>query len=71
LIGHPNFVILKETPRHSFILREIVSESNPVGNFWHDCHIAAILKENGVDEIATCDLDFRKFSFLKVINPLG
>lgn len=70
LIDHPNFVILQETPRHSLIIGEIVTELNPVGNFWHDCHIAAILKENGVDEIATCDMDFRKFTFLKTINPL-
>lgn len=70
LINHPNFVILQETPRHSLIIGEIVTELNPVGNFWHDCHIAAILKENGVDEIATCDMDFRKFTFLKTINPL-
>ena len=70
LIDHPHFVILQETPRHSIVIKEIVTELNPVGNFWHDCHIAAILKENGVNEIATCDMDFRKFGFLKIINPL-
>jgi toxin-antitoxin system PIN domain toxin len=70
LVDHPNCVILQETPQHGTIVKEIVAELSPVGNFWHDCHIAATMKENGVDEIATCDMDFRKFPFLKIINPL-
>ena len=64
-------MILKETQKHSNVLNDIVSELNPMGNFWHDCHIAAILKENDVREIATCDMDFKKFTFLKIINPLA
>ena len=36
----------------------------------HDCHYAALLKEHAVKEIATADSDFKKFDFLKVINPI-
>ncbi len=40
------------------------------GNLVPDAHLAAILKQNGVMVLYTNDLDFRKFEFLKVSNPL-
>lgn len=40
------------------------------GNLVPDAHLATILRENGVGLIYTMDTDFRKFPFLKVINPL-
>lgn len=42
---------------------------------WNDyepfAHIAALLRQHGVDRIYTADSDFRKFAFLEVINPLS
>ncbi len=40
------------------------------GNLVPDVHIATILRQHGVNRIYTADSDFRKFSFLEVINPL-
>jgi len=40
------------------------------GNLVPDAHLATILREHGVGLIYTMDTDFRKFPFLKVINPL-
>lgn len=40
------------------------------GNLVPDAHLATILRENGVGLIYTMDADFRKFPFLKVVNPL-
>jgi toxin-antitoxin system PIN domain toxin len=40
------------------------------GNLVPDAHIATILRQHGVPRIYTADTDFRKFSFLEVINPL-
>jgi toxin-antitoxin system PIN domain toxin len=40
------------------------------GNLVPDAHIATILRQHGVRRIYTADTDFRKFSFLEVINPL-
>lgn len=40
------------------------------GNLVPDAHLATILREHGVGLIYTGDSDFRKFPFLKVINPL-
>ncbi len=40
------------------------------GNLVPDAHIAAILLEHGVRDIATNDSDFKKFGNLRVHNPL-
>ena len=40
------------------------------GNLVPDAHVATILREHGVRRIYTADTDFRKFDFLKVLNPL-
>jgi toxin-antitoxin system PIN domain toxin len=40
------------------------------GNAVPDAHLAAILKQNGVTRLYTADRDFRRFDFLKVIDPL-
>jgi predicted nucleic acid-binding protein len=39
------------------------------GNFIHDLHYAALLREHGVSRIYTADSDFKKFGFLEVIDP--
>lgn len=41
------------------------------GNAVPDAHLAAILKQNGVTRLYTSDRDFRRFDFLKVIDPIG
>ena len=41
------------------------------GNLVPDAHLAAILRQHGVKTIYSADTDFRKFDFLKVINPLN
>ncbi len=40
------------------------------GNLLPDAHLATILRQHGVSRIYTADSDFRKFSFLEVVNPL-
>jgi len=67
----PSFGILVETPRHAFVIRELVREyPHMAGTRFHDLHIAAIMRENGVTEIRTADTDFHQFKFLRVRNPL-
>jgi predicted nucleic acid-binding protein len=36
-----------------------------------DAYLAALLKQNGVTRLYTADRDFRRFDFLKVIDPTG
>lgn len=41
------------------------------GNTVPDAHLAAILRQNGVTRLYTTDRDFRRFVFLRVIDPIG
>lgn len=68
----PQCHILQETAQHRDVVLSLSQElPSTKGNFVHDLHYAAILKEHGVKEILTCDMDFKKFDFLKVVNPLN
>lgn len=49
---------------------EVTSRVVTKGNLVPVAHIATILRQHGVKLIYTVDTDFRKFDFLKVINPL-
>ena len=70
IIENPLVEILSETSRHLEILEEVADLAGGVqGNFWHDCHIAALMLEHDVKVILTGDMDFRKFPFLRVENP--
>ena len=40
------------------------------GNLVPDAQLAAILHQHGVRRLYSADTDFRKFSFLDVVNPL-
>jgi uncharacterized protein len=64
-------ILLAPTNRHASLLRATAAEfGNPSGNIFHDLHTAVLMREHGVREIMTADLDFRKFSFLTVTNPI-
>lgn len=63
--------ILSEGARHWNFLNDILKQAGSVrGAFVHDCRIAAIMLENGVNTIYTHDADFRKIPQLKVVDPL-
>jgi predicted nucleic acid-binding protein len=36
-----------------------------------DAHLAALLRQHGVGTLYTNDRDFRRFDFLRVINPFA
>lgn len=49
-----------------------VTEAVPTrGNLVTDAHLAAVLRQHGVRRLATHDSDFRKFSFLEIIDPFA
>jgi hypothetical protein len=41
------------------------------GNLVPDAHLAALLHQHGVRRLYSADADFRRFSFLEVLNPLA
>lgn len=48
----------------------VAKEVRPRGNLVPDVHLAALLRQNDVRVICTHDRDFRKFDFLKVMDPI-
>jgi len=70
LLAHPRITRIDPGPRHFDVFAEICERAGPVeGNFVHDCRIAAVMRENGVDRILTRDSSFRRISFLEVVDP--
>lgn len=70
LLRHPRLNLLRETEQHTSILERVINEVGfPRGNFFHDCHLAAIMLEHGIQNIVTADVEFRKFPFLKITDP--
>jgi toxin-antitoxin system PIN domain toxin len=39
------------------------------GNAVPDAHLAALLRQHGIATLYTNDADFKRFSFLRVVNP--
>lgn len=70
LLASPAVDVLVESGRHGSVLGEVASECPwAAGNLLHDLHVATLLREHGVKEIRTVDSDFRKFPFLRVVDP--
>jgi len=63
--------VLRPTARHRQLMQETIEKfGKPAGNIFHDLHTAVLMREHGVSEIMTADTDFRKFTFLTVIDPV-
>jgi uncharacterized protein len=68
----PSFAILTETDRHAEVIAEITGEiPDATGNMVSDLHVAALMREHGIVTIYTRDVDFHRFPFLRVIDPLS
>lgn len=62
--------MLQETSEHLATVMSIWKDIPTArGNFVHDTHYAALLKEHAVKTVVTADSDFLKFRFLNVVNP--
>jgi toxin-antitoxin system PIN domain toxin len=70
LLAHQHLELLTETERHLDVLQGVAREAGSVsGNFVHDCHIAALMKEHDVRQIVTFDTHFRRFQQIDVVRP--
>ncbi|MBI2981706.1 MAG: PIN domain-containing protein [Deltaproteobacteria bacterium] len=70
IFRHSGVEILLEGPSHPESLKFALEKGGyKQGPFVHDCHIAALLHENGIKTIVTADQDFRRFPFLEVLDP--
>ena len=67
----PGLEILVPTERHADVLRQVNAEVPALnGNLWHDTETAVLMREHGIRRICTRDMDFHRFHFLEVIDPL-
>lgn len=72
LLASPGIAILAETDRHATVIREIITEvPDVVGNLLGNLHIAALMREHGIGTIYTRDVDFHRFPFLRVVDPVS
>jgi uncharacterized protein len=71
LLASPGLGVLVPTPRHAEVAGQIFAEiPHLAGNIIHDSHTAVLMREHGIRQICTRDLDFHRFPFLKVIDPV-
>ncbi len=71
LLSLPRVRVLTEAEGFLEVYREVTGSFPVRGNLVPDAHLAALLRQHGVGTIYTTDADFRKFTFLKVRNPLS
>jgi toxin-antitoxin system PIN domain toxin len=69
LISHPSVSILSPSRESWLIFQRYSQEMKLTGNLVTDAVIASQLEANGVKKLYSNDRDFRKFSYLKVIDP--
>jgi uncharacterized protein len=71
LLISPGLGVLVPTQRHADVATEVIAESpHLAGNILHDAHTAILMREHGIKQICTYDMDFHRFSFLEVVDPL-
>lgn len=67
----PSPVLIGEADNHWQTLQALLANAKTIGPAVHDARIAALCLSHGVRELWSADRDFRRFSELKVVNPLG
>lgn len=70
LTARPNVRLLTEGPDFLDLYAEVTGNAPVRGNLVPDAHIAALLLQHGVRTLYTNDVDFRRFVFLDVRNPI-
>jgi toxin-antitoxin system PIN domain toxin len=70
LLSLPRVRIITEQEGFLAIYQKLNTQFPIRGNLVPDAHLAALLLQHGVRTIYTSDMDFRKFDFLRVRNPL-
>ena len=53
------------------VYQDVVRHRPARGNQVPDTHLAALLRQHGVGTLYTSDADFRRFDFLRIINPFA
>ncbi len=71
LIARPQCRMINETNAFMDVYRDVTRGMTVRGNLVPDAHIAALMRLHDVRTIFTNDMDFRRFAFVEVRNPLS
>jgi uncharacterized protein len=64
--------ILSEGKNHAEIVYKTFQDVKGLrGNLVHDAHTAILMREHGIKRIYTRDMDFNRFHFLEVVDPMN
>ena len=66
----PGATIANPTDRHLSILHDLLDSVGTAGNLVSDAHLAALAIEHGA-QVVTCDLDFRRFPGIEIVDPVA
>ena len=69
-LNHPNVMLVDPAPNHWELFCDLIVGVGRAGKLTTDAHLAAIAIGNGA-QLASCDVDFSKFSKLRWVNPLA
>jgi hypothetical protein len=70
LLSLPQTRIITEDLDFWRVYSKVAQDVNPRGKLVPDAHLAALLLQHGVRTLYTPDTDFRRFKFLRVVDPL-
>jgi predicted nucleic acid-binding protein len=71
LLASPGLGKLVPTERHANVATQVMTELPWLaGNLLHEAHTAILMREHGIRRICTRDVDFHRFPFLEVVDPL-
>ena len=69
-LAQPGVTVVEPGPRHFDLLQRMVIECQAAGRMVSDAVLAALALEHGAT-LATSDHDFKRFSDVRLINPLA
>lgn len=70
LLSSPRTRVITEQEGFLAIYKKVTASFTIRGNLVPDAHLAVLLLQHDVRTLYTADLDFRKFEFLQIKNPL-
>ncbi len=72
ILASPGLRILSEGENHAEVAARTFKEIQGLsGNLLHDAHTAILMREHGIKRIYTRDMDFHRFPFLEVVDPVN
>jgi len=70
-LSSPSLSVLIATERHKKVAGEVFAEMPDIrGNLVFDARTAILMREHGIRTIYTRDMDFNRFPFVEVVDPL-